>query len=107
MVTPLNMPRTLKVLGRSVKVQPVKDLPEAVGTWNAAEYKIRIVKDQLKHDEIDTLLHEVMHATLHCQGREYGGEIEETYVRALATGLLMVLRQNPKFVGYLLQETKP
>lgn len=74
--------------------------------WHADKYRIDLRGGQEALDEADTVLHEVMHATLHCQGREYAGEIEELYVRALATGTLMVLRQNPKLVEFLLQPLK-
>lgn len=48
----------------------------------------------------DTLLHEVMHSVLRQQGRVYTDE-EEVYVRALATGLTGVLRDNPALLRYL------
>lgn len=100
----MTLPRTLKILGRRVTVRSVKELTDAVGEWKAGEYLIEIVRGQEPLDEADTLLHEVMHATLHCQGRENGGEVEEAYVRALATGMLIVLRENPKLTQYLLQD---
>lgn len=47
----------------------------------------------------DTLLHEVMHSVLRQQGRVYADE-EEVYVRALATGLAGVFRDNPDLLKY-------
>ena len=84
----------------------LKKIPGAVGQWDSAEVSIDIVQGQDPIEERDTVLHEVMHAILHCQGREHGGDGEELYVRALAAGVLMVLRDNPKFVKYLTRETK-
>lgn len=51
--------------------------------------------------EADTILHELFHAILHSQGREQGGDLEELYVRALATGLLGVIRDNPQLLKWL------
>lgn len=48
----------------------------------------------------DTLLHEVMHSVLRQQGRLFTDE-EEVYVRALATGLCGVFRDNPALLKYL------
>lgn len=81
-------------------------MPGIAGQWIASDSSIDIVDGQDPIEERDTVLHEVMHAILHCQGREHGGEGEELYVRALAAGVLMVLRDNPKFVKYLTRETK-
>lgn len=81
-------------------------MPGILGQWIASDSSIDIVDGQKPIEERDTVLHEVMHAILHCQGREHGGEGEELYVRALAAGVLMVLRDNPKFVKYLTRETK-
>lgn len=58
-------------------------------------------------DTRDTLLHEVMHAILAQQGRTtFGNEEEELYVRALATGLMGVLQDNPDFAQWLIQPIK-
>lgn len=54
----------------------------------------------------DTVLHEVLHAIRQSQGREYGGEVEEDYVRSLATGLTVVLRDNPEFAKWLISHPR-
>ena len=103
------IPRILRILGRKVVLTPrlKKDMPHVLGEWHADRNAIVIRKEQLPLEEADTVLHEVMHATLHLQGRAYAGKTEELYVRALATGMLAVLRENPKFVSYLMQGIKP
>lgn len=60
-----------------------------------------IAPGQHPTEETDTVIHELFHAILYCQGREHGGKTEETYVRALATGLTGVLQDNPKFLKWL------
>ncbi|NCT81902.1 MAG: hypothetical protein GXC94_02050 [Comamonadaceae bacterium] len=53
------------------------------------------------------LLHETFHAILHSKGREYGCDTEETYLRALAAGLSLALRDNPDFAHWLLTYRQP
>lgn len=100
-------PKSIRVLGRNVEIvrRPKKAMPNHVGSWHSLRMRINVREGQLPHDEADTLLHEVLHAILHCQGRENGGDEEETYVRAIATGLLVVLRENPEFTKWLVTET--
>lgn len=76
-------------------------MPDAAGLCRYDKALIDIQQGQLPIDEADTVLHEVFHAILYCQGRDYGGDIEETYVRALATGLVAALQDNPEFATWL------
>jgi hypothetical protein len=80
-------------------------MPEMAGLCDPMRALIDISKGQLPIDETDTVIHEVFHAILYCQGREYGGDVEETYVRALATGLVGALHDNPEFAKWLLART--
>lgn len=64
---------------------------------------ISIADDQTGWEERDTVLHEVLHSILRSQGRPYA-EVEEEYVRALATGLIGVLRSQPDLAHYLFTE---
>ncbi len=47
-----------------------------------------------------------MHAIRFTQGREYGGEVEEDYVRSLATGLTNVFRDNPGLLRWIANTLK-
>lgn len=67
--------------------------------YEKAVIKVREGLDQ--HERKDALLHEVMHAILYQQGREHGGETEETYVRALATGIIAVFQDNPELAMWI------
>lgn len=78
-------------------------MPDAAGLCHFGRALIDIRQGQHPIDETDTVLHEVFHAILYCQGREYGEEVEETYVRALATGLTAALQDNPEFASWLLR----
>jgi hypothetical protein len=72
------------------------------GRAQLAQSLLDISEGQSPTDEADTVLHEVFHAILYCQGRENGGKVEETYVRALSTGLMAALHDNPQFAQWLL-----
>lgn len=99
-------PSTLKVNGRvvSIKYRASKHMPDLAGQFHPDRNLIDINKSQDKQELQDTVLHETLHAILHTQGREYGGEVEELYVRAIATGLSGVLRDNPEFTQWLIQQ---
>jgi hypothetical protein len=81
-------------------------MPEAAGLCHYADALIDVRQGQLPIDETDTVIHELFHAILYCQGREQGGEVEETYVRALATGLVVTLKDNPEFANWFFQSLK-
>lgn len=76
-------------------------MPDALGLCHYDKARIDIRGGQLAIDEKDTVVHELFHAILNCQGRENGGEVEETYVRALATGLVVAIEDNPEFAQWL------
>ena len=99
-------PSAVKVNGRvvSIKYLANKHMPDLAGQFHPDRCHIDINKAQDKQELQDTVLHETLHAILHTQGREYGGEVEELYVRAIATGLSGVLRDNPEFTLWLIQQ---
>ena len=102
-MTSLPFPKEILVNGRTMQVnlRPPHKLVGAAGCFYAQYGLIEISKGQSEDEMKDTLLHEVFHALLHTQGREYGGEVEETYVRALATGFVGLLKGDPAFISWL------
>lgn len=100
----MKLPATIQVNGRTVKLRPrsAKQMPDAYGLWherrNGIDYQTRLPLDIKR----DTILHELMHAVRSLQGREYGGGVEEDYVRSLATGLIGVFDDNPEFAQWLI-----
>lgn len=98
-------PKSIRLGGRpfSFRYRAEKEMPDVAGECHYGKALIDIREGQLPIDETDTVLHEVFHAILYCQGREYGGKVEEAYVRALATGLTVALQDNPKFAEWLLR----
>jgi hypothetical protein len=102
-------PDTIKVNGRLIKIKqrPQNKMPGAAGLFYANKSLIEVAVGQDPQELRDTVLHETFHAVLHTQGREYGGEEEELYVRAIATGLIGVLQDNPKLVQWLTYTETP
>lgn len=100
----MKLPGSLHVNGRTIRLipKPAARLPDVYGQWHEAggkiDYRTRLASIALR----DTLLHELMHAIRSTQGREYGGEVEEDYVRSLATGLIGVFDDNPEFAQWLI-----
>ncbi|KVT46723.1 hypothetical protein [Burkholderia multivorans] len=101
-------PERLRILGRYFGIVPTpEDHDEAVyGLMDQDSRTIYITDGQTGFDEVDTTLHEVMHAIRFTQGREYGGEVEEDYVRSLATGLTNVFRDNPGLLRWIANTLK-
>jgi hypothetical protein len=97
----MNCPSVIKVLGKPYSVTYVLEMEDDdVGDIDSAKLEIKLVEGQAFEAERDTALHEVIHAV------DFGvcGGLKEPQVHALATGLLQVLRENPKFTKYLTEE---
>ena len=84
-----------------VRYRRPNSMPDALGLHHYDKPLIDIRTGQQPLDEKDSVVHEVFHGILASQGREYGGNVEETYVRALATGLVATLQANPEFAEWL------
>ena len=106
-MSPRNRLKRLRMGGRTwtLGYLPSASMDGAAGLCHLGAEHIDIDATQSAFDETDTVIHEVMHAILYCQGRPHGGKTEETYVRALATGLTTVLYDNPEFAKWLLTRT--
>lgn len=93
-------PAKLKILGKPFKVEfgnsaPLED--GDMGDCNTEGQAITIREGQPLDNEQDSVLHEVIHAV-----SDYMEiNLKEGQVTKLATGLLAVLKDNPKFVTYL------
>jgi len=90
-------PAHIRILGKRFTVGngPLKD--DLVGECDTDAQTI-YVKDGLPLDsEQDVLLHEVIHAV----DEMVDAKMKESQVKRLATGLLAVLKDNPRFVSFL------
>lgn len=94
------LPRRLDILGR-VWTTRARRLPDAYGQCDYEQNRLEYRPGLSHAEKRDVVLHEIMHALRHQQGHEYGGEVEESYVRSLASGLISVFDANPKLVAWL------
>ena len=95
----------VRVLGRNYKLTSGVSADFA-GQCNVSKATIFLNEGMDAMETKDTLIHELFHAILHQQGRENGGEVEELYVRALATGFTAVLEDNPKLAAWIATPSK-
>lgn len=98
----MRTPARLRILGRTYAIVPLPDDSENLGEALVDKGQLAIRGGQDKFSLQDTVLHETMHAIRHQQGHAYGDEVEEDYIRSLATGLLGVLHDNPSFAKWLI-----
>lgn len=94
-------PSSVRVFGRNYSFNYVPEYMglQECGTTDNHNLLINIKEHQLPIEEADTILHEVFHAIDYVMDLE----ISEHQIRALATGLLGVFQDNPKFAKYVTQ----
>lgn len=109
----MNIPNTLNINGYTFEVnkmnaEEVKDNPNLAGYMDGARCAIVYRKDPEYKDTYvaDTVLHEAMHAILYTQGRSEKYEVEERFVRALATGLIGAFAANPGLLSMIDQAVR-
>lgn len=105
---PKTVPDVLDILTQdyTLAFKTSEDMPDSYGLCHLDDRHIDIREGMSDFDVRDTVLHEVMHAIRHSQGRPYGGEVEEDYVRSLATGLIAVFHRNPQFAKWLISHPR-
>jgi hypothetical protein len=94
-------PTSIKILGKPYSIEwpkaIVHDGDEVNGLADPDAQQIQVVNGLPLETSQDKLLHEVMH----CVEASMDLDLEDTVIERLATGLLAVLKDNPKFVAYL------
>lgn len=107
----MKRPHSIRIGGQAwcVRSLPESKMDESSGLCHYDTAVIDLATLQTPFNVRDTLLHETFHAILASQGRtSFGNDEEELYVRALATGLMGVLQDNPQFAQWLVEPlTKP
>ena len=107
----MKRPERLRILGKQVTVQYVpagdallRDGPDdtapGVGRSDGGKQSMAVETGQPLASEQDTVLHE----TLHIIEEYMGMDVPEEVVAKFATGLLAVIKDNPRFVSYLRQK---
>lgn len=96
------VPTSVLVVGRNVPIKLVKDCPHD-GEFDPYKLGITIKDGQVSIEEMDTLLHETMHAIDHWL--DLG--LSERQIRVMATGLIGVFQDNPDFADFVTRPMKP
>lgn len=98
-------PRSVRVLGKRYGIEylPEESLPDVYGLCYRGEQRIEVRDGLPAGEEADTVLHEILHAILFGMGVKSRESTEEKFVLAIASGLLSVLQDNPKFARWLIQ----
>lgn len=90
-------PEKIKILGKVFRVNNGPLAEDLMGECDNDKQLILIRDGQPLESEQDTLLHEVLHAVDEAMGLK----MKEAQVKGCATGLLAVLKDNPRFATYL------
>lgn len=97
--------KTLRLIGKRHRFEWVNGLQDengddVYGMFHWKRKLIQICEGQTHDDERETVLHEILHAL----EAQMNAEIPEAKLRQLAVGLYASLKDNPRLVGYLLEE---
>jgi len=97
------LPTVIKLGYQDIKITE-EDLVDAQGCYQAEQSKIRIKEDMDKREQMNTLLHELLHAIVYVYGLKKDfktDEEEEKIVNLLANGLTEVLVRNKDLVMFI------
>lgn len=91
-------PAAIRILGKRFTVSyPESVEGDLVGECDTDKQTIAVQDAMPLESEQDTLLHECLHAI----DEMVDAGLKESQVKRLATGLLAVLKDNPKMASYL------
>lgn len=92
-------PASVKILGKPFTVRWLTDeLSQELNGECDSDGQVISVRDGLPLEQLqDTLLHEVIHAI----DEAVDAGLKETQVKRVATGLLAVLKENPRLSAFL------
>lgn len=102
------LPASLKVGYQDIKITEV-DLIDGQGVYIADRSEIRIREGMEKREQLNTLLHESLHALCYSYGlkNEFkDDDHEERVVNALGNGLTEILVRNPQLVKCIIANAK-
>lgn len=97
-------PKILRVMGRNYKVIFEKDntfKSNAAGLCDNQKMLIHIMEDQHPAEELDTVIHELLHAVWHHMSMGEHLPEEEVLVRKTAGCLTQVILDNQQFSLYI------
>lgn len=96
-------PKVIKVMGKDYAIKYVGTSPiahENLGQCDHKKMLICIEEEQVPVEELDTVIHEILHAIWYQMSIGEGPMEEEPIVRRTANGLLQVILDNPSLLKY-------
>lgn len=97
-------PKTLRVMGRDYMIVFEKEATfksSAAGLCDNQKMVITILDEQHPVEELDTVIHELLHSIWHQMSMGEHTPEEEVLVRKTAGGLTQVFLDNPIFIKYI------
>lgn len=99
----------IRIFGKPFEVKFLEDNFESntVGLCRSMDNSISILKGMNPAEELDTVLHELLHAIGHVMFVPFSShESEETIVHMMGTGLAGVFLDNPDLLAYIAATSK-
>ncbi len=97
-----SIPDRIRIMGRDILINVVSKVDEQNSNGEMCEETliIKVKAGQTEAEEVDTVLHETLHAVSYLLDLK----MSERQVRLTATALIAILQDNPSFAWYV---TKP
>lgn len=102
-------PDYMRVIGKTYTLDycPTEDMEDALGICTMAHQKIEIDETQTAAEELDTFIHETLHALVRGMRVDFRSvEAEEAVVDRLGAGLAAIFTDNPHVVRYIARLVK-
>ena len=100
---------SIKIFGKPFEVKFLEDDFEShtLGLCRPVGNSITILEGMTPAEELDTVLHELLHAISHVMSVPFPNqEAEEVVVHMIGTGLAGVFLDNPSLLAYIAQTIK-
>jgi ABC-type Co2+ transport system permease subunit len=100
---------SIKIFGKPFEVKFLEDDFESntLGLCRSVGNSITILEGMTPAEELDTVLHELLHAISHVMSVPFPNqEAEEVVVHMIGTGLAGVFLDNPSLLAYIAQTIK-
>lgn len=89
----------------TLKMQPYSlETTGEYGHTNRVNSVISVNQMGNQVEQVNTLIHECLHAIYHTQGIKTDVDTEELVVNSLANGLVQMIRDNPQLIEYILDQ---
>jgi hypothetical protein len=96
------LPKTIRLLHLNIRlVSGGTTDPDSLGEWHANKAEVHYDPNTTSAVLKETILHEVLHAI--CEHSGLDPDEHETIIRSTSPLLLHVLKENPKFLKWLVE----